>query len=176
MRTAAVLAIAVALAFVVWMAFKPDGDKKAQTAAPERAPATAVGAADLRALQQEVAHPVYWAGSKSGYAYELSRTAEGNVYVRYLPRGVAAGAAAADYLSVSTYPDDDAFKTVTDASKRENERVDKISGGGLAVSNPDLPGSVYVARPGSKFLVEVYDPSPARARRIATSGQVVPIN
>ena len=82
---------------------------------------------------------------------------------------------AADYLSISTYPDKDAFGTVTEASKRDNERVDRISGGGLAVSNPDLPGSVYVARPGSNLLIEVYDPSPARARKVATSGQLTPI-
>jgi hypothetical protein len=175
-RVAAVIAVALAGAFVIWLLFKGDGNDANKAAAPKRAPASAVSLSDLRDLQRSVGHPVYWAGPKSGYNYELSRTADGNIYLRYLPSGIEPGVAAADYLSVSTYPNDDAFGTVEQASKRENERVDQISGGGLAVSNPDLPGSVYVARPGSKYLIEVYDPSPARARKIATSGQVVPIN
>ena len=91
-RVAAVVAIALAVAFVVWLVFKPDGDKNKQPTTIKRAPVTAVTAADLRALQKQVGHPVYWAGPKRGYTYELSRTADGNIYLRYLPPGVAAPA------------------------------------------------------------------------------------
>ena len=174
-RVGAIVAIALAVAFFAWLILR-SGDKSSEQPAPiKRAPATAVSAKDLLALQRELGHPIYWVGTKKGYTYELSRTADGNVYIRYLPPGIDAGAEGADYLSVSTYPNKDAFGTVKEASKRDNERVDRVSGGGLAVSNPDLPGSVYVARPGSKLLIEVYDPSPARARKVATSGQLTPI-
>lgn len=176
LRVGAIIAIALAVAFLAWLILRSGGDGSSEQPAPiKRAPATAVSAKDLLALQRELGHPVYWVGTKQGYSYELSRTADGNIYIRYLPPGINAGAEGADYLSISTYPNKDAFGTVKEASKRDNERVDRISGGGLAVSNPDLPGSVYVARPGSNLLIEVYDPSPARARKVATSGQLTPI-
>jgi hypothetical protein len=36
-----------------------------------------------------VKHPVYWAGPRPSYTYELTRTSDGRIFVRYLPTGVA---------------------------------------------------------------------------------------
>jgi hypothetical protein len=40
----------------------------------------------------------------------------------------------------------------------------------------DRPTSVYVARPGSDLLVEVYSPDADQAKALARSGAVVPLN
>jgi hypothetical protein len=45
-------------------------------------------------------------------------------------------------------------------------------GGGLATWSTERPSSVYLGFPGSNVLVEVYDPSPKRARELALSGRV----
>jgi hypothetical protein len=53
--------------------------------------------------------------------------------------------------------------------------VTKLPGGGLAVASAQRPQSVYFASPGSKVLVEVYDPSAPIARQLVVNKQVVPV-
>ena len=48
-------------------------------------------------------------------------------------------------------------------------------GGGLAIWSKKRPTSVYLAYPGSDYLVEVFDPSAERARELVLSGEVAPI-
>ena len=48
--------------------------------------------AELRAEASLIGQPIYWAGPRKGYEYEFQRTSNGYVYVRYLPRGLPAGA------------------------------------------------------------------------------------
>ncbi len=140
-----------------------------------RAPASAATISDLRSLGKSAGHDVFWAGRKRGYTYELTQTSDGNIYVRYLPPGVPVGAAGADFLSVGSYPQADAFATITAARKQKGEIVTPLGDGGYAVSSPNRPQSVYFAYPGSKVLVEVYDPSPARAKSLIVGKHVVPI-
>jgi hypothetical protein len=85
------------------------------------------------------------------------------------------GAGGADFLTVGTYPQRDAFATIAAARKRPNEIVSNLGNGGFAVSSPQRPQSVYFAYPGSKLLVEVYDPSPTRASSLVTQQRIVPV-
>lgn len=153
------------------------GKKNTQTlpAAPARAPASAATLSDLRALRKTVGHDIFWAGRQRGYTYELTRTSSGDIYIRYLPPGVPVGAAGADFLSIGTYAQSDAFGTVKAAQKQSGEVVTKLGNGGVAVASPSRPQSVYFAYPGSKLLVEVYDPSPTRAHNLVARHSVVPI-
>src|SRR4051812_6387446 len=96
------------------------GDDKKNTPTPAPKPkANSVGATrdDLRTLATKVGHEIFWAGPKRGYTYELTRTTEGNIYIRYLPPGVPVGAGSADFLAVGTYPQADAFATIREAKK-----------------------------------------------------------
>ena len=47
--------------------------------------------AELEAVAKSLGHPVYWAGPRKGVTYELTRTTDGKVYIRYLPRGTHVG-------------------------------------------------------------------------------------
>ena len=167
-RIGAVIAVAAVVAFVAWLVFKDDdnGNK------PKRAPAAAATAQSLKGLPATLGHEVYWAGTKGGYTYELTQTKRREVYIRYLPSGVQVGDDRPNFLTVGTYPHPNAFTTVTKASKRKGEFVAKISNGGLAVASQQRPTSVYFAYPRSNYLVEVFDPSPARARNLVVSGKV----
>ena len=46
---------------------------------------------------------------------------------------------------------------------------------GIAVYSRARPESVYIAYPGRELQIEVYDPSPRKARQLARSGRVKPV-
>ncbi len=139
----------------------------------QNAPAI-VPVAGLKALARSIGHPVYWAGPRQGAAYELRKTTDGLVYIRYLPAGTQAGANVAA-LTVGTYPAQGAFATAVQQSRRSDSVQVPVTGGGVAFYGKSAPTSVYLAYPGSDFQIEVYDPSAAQARRLVTSGKIVPI-
>ena len=128
----------------------------------------------LVALSRSVGHDIFWAGPRPG-TYELRRTVDGNIYIRYLPPGVPVGAGSADFLAVGTYPQKDAFATIRQAEKRPGETIRQLKDGGKAVVGQGRPNSVYFSYPGSKLLVEAYDPSPARALGFVLTGKVSPL-
>ena len=134
-----------------------------------------VSVAELRSTAAEASHPVYWAGALAGRRLELTETARGNVYVRYLPAGARVGDERPAFTAIGSYPVTDAYRTTERSGQRRGAIVRDAPGGGIAVWNRDSPTSVYLAYPGSDVLVEVYDPDPARARELALSGEVGPI-
>ena len=84
LRLGALVAIALAAFFVGWLVMNRGGDEV--TATPGGG-ASAASESELRSFAESSSHPVYWAGAKDGQTYELTRTNDGRVYVRYLPEG-----------------------------------------------------------------------------------------
>jgi hypothetical protein len=107
--------------------------------------------------------------------YELTRTADRKVYVRYLPRSVPIGNRSGEYLLVGTYPLRDAYAAIQRAAKEAGARTFRVPGGGLAVVNASAPRNVYFAYPGGRYQVEVFDPSAQRARRLVSTGSIKPV-
>lgn len=131
-----------------------------------------LSARGLKALAGVVGQPIYWAGPRAGYLYELSRTTNGSVYIRYLPPGFEPGAEEGKLLIVATYP----LSRALDALKKvSGGRGIDIPGGGLALVSEDNPKSVHVAFPKVDYQIEVFDPAPGRALEAASSGQVRPV-
>jgi hypothetical protein len=170
LRLGAVLALSAAAVFVGWLLIKQGDDDSAPPKTVESA-----SVSDLRALPESVGHPVYWAGTKPGYTYELTKTREGNVYIRYLPPGVAPGDNRPDFLTVGSYPYPDALTTARTQSRRPGAFRRTIAGGGVAYSLRGNLKSVYFAYPRLDYLYEVFDPVPRRARRLVLGGRVRPI-
>jgi hypothetical protein len=171
-RLGALIAVGLAAFLVGWMAMNRGDD------AP---PATGSGAAaasesELKAFADSVSHPVYWAGPKEGYTYELTQTTNGLVYVRYLPEGTDVGDPRSRFLTVGTYPRAGAYAELQRAAKAKGAVSLKVGGDGLAVFSEARPTSVYLGYPDAKYQVEVFHPSPDEARRLALSGQVVPVD
>ena len=171
-------AVLIAIAAVaVWLIFDSgsSGPKTStQTVSPIAPIAlSASGLHTLTATLNKVhGQPIYWAGRKSGDLYELRRTSNGDVYVRYLPRNVKAGSPSAAYLTVATYPFTGAYAAL---QKVAGSSGVAIPGGGIAVVDKKDPKSVHVAYRNINYQVEVYDPSPATALSVATSGSVRPV-
>ena len=183
-RIGAAVAVAAALAFVVWVvaARNDDGNNSSSTATTGATGETSVHqnvvvaatVANLRALASVTDHPIYWAGPRTGVTYELTQTPDGRMFVRYLPRGVAVGDRNA-HLLVATYPVDDAYAAVEKAGAESGAVTFKIARGGLAVYNGNAATNVYFAYPDTQYQVEVFDPDAATARNLVASGAIRPI-
>lgn len=169
-RLGALLALGLAAFFVGWLVMNRGDDSP-----PAASGATAKSEGELRSFASSVAHPVYWAGPKDNFTYEVTRTADGRVYVRYLPEGTAVGDPRARFLTVGTYPRKGAWAELKRASRANGAVSLKLERGGLAVFSDARPTSVYFGYPDAKYQVEVFHPSATEARRLALSGQVVPV-
>ena len=167
----ALLVIALILFAVLLLLRGHDGGKT--TLPPVGTPA-AVSESQLKALASQSNLPIYWAGSKHG-AYELTRTTDGRIYIRYLPSADKVGDRTPTYLTVGTYPTKQAFSAIQHAAARRGAVSAKIDRGGLLVFNNSTPKSVYFTYPKSGYQVEVYDPSPLQARSLVLSGSIKPI-
>jgi hypothetical protein len=143
------------------------------TTSARRAPANLASPRALADLTTAVGHPVYWAGPKDGYRYELTHTTDGRIYIRYLPAGVAPGTASPDYLTVGTYPVKNAYATVQAIGRKAGESLLKLPGGGIAASDPGHLLSTYVAYPGLGYEIEVYSPTPGQSHALVSSGAIV---
>jgi hypothetical protein len=132
--------------------------------------AVAVQPAQLRLLAMQLGRAFYWIGPRPGMTYELTRTPGGRVYVRYLPPGVHAGAGR-PYLTVGTYPLQNAY-AITRSASRQPGSVAITVPGGVAFYSVSKPTSVYVAFRGLDEQIEVFDPSASRVRVVVARGLV----
>ena len=174
-RLGAVIAVAIAIGFIAWLILK-DGDDNKSNQSAGGGP-TAASVAQLRGLPTSVGHPVYWAGARSSETatYELSRTSNGNIYIRYLPQGIGVGVPKPDYLTVGTYPFKKAINALKRLSRKQGTVTRQLKGGGLAVANSAGAQNIYFAYPGEDVQVEVFHPTPGRAQQLVTSGRIVPV-
>ena len=177
---AAAAVVAVVVAVVVWLIVRGGGSSTntpATTATTTTASVTPLGpvAAAQSALvtfSKALKRPIYWAGPVPGDTYEFTETTAGNIYVRYLPKGVRVGDPRAAFRVIATYPYPGALAAL---SALAGAKGVPLQGGGLALPSTGNPKSVHMAYPGVAYEIEVFDPVPGQARAIAVSGQVQPI-
>jgi len=169
LRLGALLALGFATFLVGWLLIgrdhKPSKPGTAASATSESA---------LRDFAESAARPVYWAGPRTGQTYELTRTSDGRVYVRYLPEGVHVGDPRPRFLTVGTYPRANAFAELKRAARADGAESRSLPKGGLAVFSRGS-SSVYFGFPDARYQVEVYAPSASTARSLVLGGQVVPV-
>jgi hypothetical protein len=171
LAVAGIVALAIAVGLGLWLVLRGGGEKRARP----QAPAAAASQQRLVAFARSVGHPVYWAGPQPRFTYELSRTKDGRVYIRYLPPGVKVGTSRPNYLTIGTYPQRNALATLRATAEKQRARLIGLRDGGLAFQYKSRPTSVYIAFPGSNYQIEVFDPSSARALQLVVSGQVLPV-
>ena len=176
-RPTAAVAVALAAGLLVWvLLIRGDDDSgKPQSAASKPGKqGELVAAPGLIGAVAGAGYPVYWLGPQASTGYEVTR-ADGKVQVRYLPKGESAGTKTL-YLSVGSYLQPDAYKTVERLAAKHGRQGFEIAHGGIAyVDRAGAPDSVYVAYPGVPTQIEVYDPHPGRAQALVRSGLVSPI-
>lgn len=181
-RIGAVIAIAAVAAFLVWFfAIRDTGDDNSSTngggGGANIVGPVAANQADIADLAKKNDQPIYWAGNQPGTSdLELTQTADGNVYVRYLTGNAAIGTPKPSYLTVGTYPFGNAIHALDTVAKQPGAKTFQLPNNGLAVQNSNSPTSVYVAYPDEKgFEIEVYDPDPAKALDLVKSGDIQPV-
>jgi hypothetical protein len=175
-RIGAAIALVTAAGLIAWVVVSHTGSSTSRSASADvrsgHVGPMAVSPAALKGLSNAFREPIYWMGPKRGFTYELTRTSDGKLYVRYLPRGVRVGVKGSEYTIIVTYPFPGSFAALENAA-HGHARV--VPGGGIALVDPRYAKSVHVSFPGVGYQVEVYDPSPARSLRIALSGDVRPV-
>ena len=177
-RIGAIIAVAVLAAVIVWALVDWNDDSPAvetttdTTVAGEPTGPIKLAASGIRNLSEAAGQPIYWIGRRPGNTLEFIRTADGKIYIRYLPPGVKVGDPGADFTIVGTYPFPDAFGSLQQIS---GDKGVAVPGGGIALVHEGYPQSVHVAYPDVDYQIEVYDPSPARALELATSDALRPI-
>jgi hypothetical protein len=129
----------------------------------------AVTPAQLRALSKQLGKAIYWLGPKPGLTYAFSRTADGRMYVRYLPKGVAPGIDQ-PYLTVGTYPMKDAYGVTRKLAKSSKDL--RMSGNRVVLGLKNRPHNVYVAFRGTSYQIEIYDPTGSAAHTLAAASLV----
>jgi hypothetical protein len=130
---------------------------------------------DIAAVATAAGHDVYGVQPPTGTRLEVTRGSHGEVWVRYLTGSSQPGDRRADFLTIGTYRQADAFTAAQDAAKSGDQRSTELPGGGIMLWSLRRPTSVYVARPGSDLLVEIYSPDAEQAKALARSGAVTPL-
>jgi hypothetical protein len=136
-----------------------------------------VSAAELASYAKAVdPRPVYWAGpAASGFKLELTEVRGQRVFVRYLTSAAKAGDPRAAFTTVATYPMKGAAGQLKSFSSRKGAVEGSAPGGGVTLYYKKRPSNVYLAGPGSDYLIEVFAPQPKTALALARSSQVAPV-
>jgi len=129
----------------------------------------------LSRVAASAGHDVYGVATPAGTRPEVTRSSSGEVWVRYLGGDAKLGDPRANYLTIGTYPRDDALAAAKAAAEGDQTRSAELPDGGIMLWSLDRPESVYAASPGSDLLVEVYSPDPVRARALVSGGAVAPL-
>jgi hypothetical protein len=164
------VAVGVAALVVGWLLL-PGGSSK--TASANDRPVI-VSQGQLVRLARTLDYPLYWAGPRPGFSYELT-AASGRVWVRYLPPGVSAGDPRSNFLVVGTYKQPHSYTNLQRAANRAGGVSRNIAGNGLMVYNAADPTSIYFSYPGSDYQVEVYTHSAKTARSLVLAGTIKPL-
>jgi hypothetical protein len=161
------IAVLIGAVATVWLVFIRDDDGSPGSGEP-----VAASVEELKEVAGDVGHPVYWAGPLPELRYELTRTGDGRVFIRYLGPGATVGDPRPGFLTVASYPVENSFAVLRRQATRPGNKRLAIPGDGLALIARDRPKSAYVAFPGSDVQIEVYAPTASATRRIVTRGLV----
>ena len=170
-RVGAVVAIALAIGLVLWLVLRDGSSSSSTSPIPAGSKALPISTKGLRTLAS-LGIPIYWIGARSGYEYELTKTPDNRVFIRYLPNGADVGTDK-PYLTIGTYPAKGAYAAARRRAGLAGSTTIPAGNGAVAYYRSDSPTNVFLAYPGVDSTVEVYDPSPGRARDLVASGQVV---
>ena len=166
------LVLALAAGLLVWVLTRGNDTGDATPTAPVGKP-VAMSEDQLRAFGRAQATAVYWAGARPNTTYEVTRAAGGQIYIRYLPAGVRVGDRRPRFVTVGTYPQQNAYAALTAAGRRKGYRAVTTSSGALIVYNRRKHPSVYFTFPDAAFQVETYDPRPGEALSSVLRGGIV---
>lgn len=135
-----------------------------------------VQSGDLSDAAERLGHPIYWAGERPKTKLELAESDAGRVYIRYLDEDAEAGVRSTDFMTVATYPVENAVAALRRGVKnRPNAELARGDDGAVVLIDPDTPGNVRIAYPGADEQVELYTPDVEQSIRLSTNGGIQPV-
>ena len=165
----ALVAIISLVAVIISLGFSSDRKESPIAIAPnESAPAsvtlieqaaTIVSKDELIAASQATGFVIYWNGEMPDTNLELTVLSEGQVFVRYLPKEVAAGAAE-PYFTVASYYDPSGLAKVQNVGAAAGAKLVNYAGGAIAASASESDSNIYFAFDGYPVLYNIYSPDP----------------
>ena len=141
----------------------------ATTANPATSGQVALTESELISAVKAVGGSIYWLGSAVGAKYAFNRVSEDQNFIRYLPGGSGITDTEQKYRIIATYKDATAYETMRTAAKSDT---------GVSSTNPDgsivyylkaSPLHVYLAFKDLAFQIEIFDPTPGAALKLATT-------
>ncbi|MEK6647743.1 MAG: hypothetical protein AABY37_00305 [Actinomycetota bacterium] len=139
------------------------------SANPAASGRSALTETELRSAVKTLGGSVYWAGSMSGALYTLNHVTDGQDFVRYLPNGKGLADTKQDYRVIATYKDAKAFETMQKAGELTTGVSVTNADGSLAYYAKATPTHVYLAYKDLPFQIEIFDPAPGAALKLATT-------
>lgn len=170
-RAGAAIALALVIGFVVWLVLRGGNSSPSTSPIPAGSKPVRISTKGLHTLSA-LGIRIYWIGDRPGYTYELTKPPDNRVFVRYLPAGTDVGTKK-PYLTIGTYPTKNAFATVRRRAGSSGSVRIRPGGGAVGYYRSDTPNNVFLAYPSRDYTIEVFDPSPGRARDLVSGGQVV---
>jgi hypothetical protein len=134
-------------------------------------PATIVTKAELISATKDLGFVIYWNGKMKDTNIELTVLTEGKVYVRYLPKDVAAGATE-PYLTIATYYDPEALGKVQNLGATAGAKYINYSGGAVAASTSESDSNIYFAFDTNPALYNIFAPDPQIGWAALDSGTI----
>ena len=172
LRAGAAVALLLLIGLVLWLVLR-DGGSPSSSPIPKGSKPVPVSPKGLRTIAG-LGITIYWAGERAGFAYELTKTDDNRVFIRYLPAGEPIGTGKQN-LTIGTYPVKNAFAVTSRLATRGDSVRVGVGPAAVAFYRQDIPTNIFLAHRGSAYQVEVYDPSSERARELVASGQVTPV-
>lgn len=124
---------------------------------------------ELRSVVKTLGQTVYWTGPMQGAKYALGRTDNGQLFVRYLPDGKGIADLAPKYRTVATYQESGAFEAMKAAGKQVDGITFINADGAQVYYDKTAMMNVYLAYEDLQFQIEIFDPNPGTAIRLATA-------
>ena len=141
----------------------------ATTANPITSGQVALTESELISAVKAVGGSIYWLGSAAGAKYTFNNVADDQNFIRYLPGGNGLTDTEQKYRIIATYKDATAYQTMKTAAKSDT---------GVSITNPDgsivyylkaSPLHVYLAFKNLAYQIEIFDPTPGAALKLATT-------
>ena len=128
---------------------------------------------ELRSIVAENKVVAYWTGPVKDATYSINTSTAGQVFVRYILKGMDCGSTEPKFRVIATYSQTDAYNSTLQAGNQAE---------GVSLSNPDgsvvyfsknAPNNVYVAYPNLDYQIEIYDPDAKTAVTLATTNNQI---
>jgi len=130
---------------------------------------TALTESELISAVKSTGIPVFWIGASAGAKYAYNNLAEDQNFIRYLPGGTGIADTAENYRIIGTYADVNAYQTMQKAAE-SNTGVSAVNpDGSIVFYSKATPLHVYLAFKNLPYQIEIFDPVPGVALKLATT-------